>query len=331
MKKLYFTKYAILGMITLLFFSACKKDYVDPLGDGGQKTIGFLTYGGKTAAASGVTALSLDLSLPKDSLQVQLLYSTPQVSDKDIIVTVSYDAAKLAAFNAAQPAGGIIYAPLTGTQYMLKTTQVKIRAGQTLSDPFFVIFYPNQLDAAKSYLLTLGITKIEGAPSDVKPASGTGTAYFRIIGNPLAGAYTTTGMRYNYSGGVIWPGPPAPFPAGFTNGTTAAYNSVVTASAIDAQTVQIIPFGNVPEPAPVGGSASYYITGNASFSMITFTQGANFDLGYSNVQRYVLDYSFIGTGSAASPKPTFRLITKYNNAPGGAGNDRIIDQTYTHN
>ena len=199
MKNFNFAKYIALSVFTLLFFTACKKDYVDPLGDKGQKTIGFVTYGGKSAAASSASALVLDLNLVRDSLEMRLLYSTPQVHDKDITVTIFNDLTKVAAFNAAQPTGSIIYDPVSATQVTLKTPQVKIRAGQTLSEPFYVIFFSNQLDAAKSYLITLGISKIEGAPADVKPASGTGTAYVRIVGNPLAGNYASTGYFYHPS------------------------------------------------------------------------------------------------------------------------------------
>jgi hypothetical protein len=148
--------------------------------------------------------------------------------------------------------------------------------------------------------------------------------YYHVIGNPLAGNYLPTGKRYNYTGSVSWSGPPAPYPAGFTDGTTAAYTAVTLALPIDATTVQMV-FGNVPDPAPVGGAAYYYITAtDPAFSNITFDQGSNFNAGYSNINRYIVSY----TAPSATQKASFRLITKYNNAAGNAGSDRIIDQTF---
>lgn len=315
MKNFNFAKYIALSVFTLLFFTACKKDYVDPLGDKGQKTIGFELVGGKSINPFKNSALVFDLTLPKDSVQVRLLYSTPQVHDRDITVTVFNDASKLAAFNAAQPAGGIIYLPLTASQFMLKTTQVKIRAGQSLSEPFFVLFYPNQLDASKSYMLTLGISKIEGAPADVKPASGTGNTYFHIIGNPLAGTYDVVALRYNYLGTVTFDGNPANIP---TPASTTAIPTPKSATPIDQDKVDM-DFSNLGSQTSF--NFRYIITQVNNFASIAVSYNTEFTTGNVSIRTYVSQYQ----APTATQKAKFRIITHYNNGT----NDRIIDEFFT--
>lgn len=319
MKHIHFAKYIVLSLITLSFFTSCKKDVVEPLGDNGQKTIGFATYGGRNAAAFNAATLALDLTKPKDSVEVRLLYSTPQVSDKDITVTVCYDAAKLTSFNASQPAGGIIYTALTSSQYMLKTTQVKIRANQSLSEPFFIIFYNNQLDASKSYMLPLGICKIEGAPSDVKAATGTGTAYFHIIGNPLAGTYDLVALRYNYIGTASFDGNPANIPTPFS---TTAIPTPKSATPIDQDKVDM-DFSNLGSQTSF--NFRYIITQVNNFASISVGYNTEFTTGNSSIRTYVSQY----VAPSATQKAKFRIITHYNNAAAGGGNDRIIDEIFT--
>ncbi len=184
--------------VGLLVSTSCKKAIVyEPIGDGGQKIVKIVNYGGmKGTSGFAASALVLDLSLPTQSVTVQLELSAPQVSDKDLTVTVGYSAAKLAAFNTGQPAGSTIFQALTASQYSLSTTTVKIKAGQVLSEPFDIIFRPNQLDVAISYMLPIEIISITGGNGDIFAAAGTGTAYFRIIGNFLAGKYTWRYRRW---------------------------------------------------------------------------------------------------------------------------------------
>jgi hypothetical protein len=78
-------------------------------------------------------------------------------------------------------------------------------------------------------------------------------------------------------------------------------------------------------PDPVSGSALYVISGNSTFSNITYTFKSTFLAGYSNIIKYVVDY----TPPSATQKASFHLMTKYNNTTENAGNDRLIDQTFT--
>jgi Domain of unknown function (DUF1735) len=336
MKYLKISKYAGLSILTLVLFFACKKVKTDePIGDGGQQIIRIMKYGSKEAAPFSASALTLDLSLPTYDFQCVLEYSSSQVPTSDVTVTVAYDAAALSAFNAAQPAGGIIYIPMTATQYSILNTTTTIRAGQAISEPITIRFRPDQLDPSKSYMVPISITNIAGAPANVVKAPASSTAYLHVIGNPLAGTYQDYGQRFNYTGTVAWPGGPAAGlglatapgvpsvlpPAGITG--TTVYNFTNNCSPVDAQTVSMS-MGNVPDPA--GGLALYYITGNATFSAITFDHSGTFNSGYSNILRYVRGY----VPPTPTQKPAFRLVTHYNNTTGAAGNDRIIDETFIH-
>lgn len=134
--------------------------------------------------------------------------------------------------------------------------------------------------------------------------------------NTLAGNYTMTGSRYNYTGTVSYSGPTDPIPPG----VETPYSGIVVALPVSGQTVQM-DMGNVPDPA--GSIAQYFITGtDPAFSNITYAFSSTFMSGYSNIHTYVVSYT--------SPNPgpvSFHLITQYTN---GAGNDRIIDQTFIH-
>ena len=254
-----------------------------------------------------------------DTYAFRVNYAATTVAPRDITITLAYDAAALTAYNA-DPANQF-YNKFPDSIYQQLQTKVIIKKGQSYSNAINLVIFPSKIDPSKNYMLPVSIVDAEG----IVIASNFRTIYFHLIGNPLAGPYKTVGKRYNYTGQVSWAGPSDPYPTPFADGTTAAYNSIVIAAPVNSLTVKLIN-GNVPDPA--GGSAFYYITANdATFSSISYDQGPTFEAGYSNIKRYILNYSFIGAGIAASPKPTFHLITKYTN---GGGNDRIVDQTFTH-
>jgi len=53
------------------------------------------------------------------------------------------------------------------------------------------------LDPAVSYMVPVSITSVAGGTNGVKGAPSTGTAYFHVIGNPLAGDYVGNGYVYH--------------------------------------------------------------------------------------------------------------------------------------
>jgi len=314
------SKKALLGFLVCgIFFSACEKvETPAPIGDGGQKIFTIQDYGGTGANFSNSALVFSDPAATSEAVEYQIEYSTPTVGTQDITVTVGVDAAAVASYNTSHPSGPQ-YLLLPAAAYTLTTVTAKIPAKQIISEPLTITFNPSVIDVTKNYMLPITIKSATGVPADAKAASGTGTAYFHLIGNPLAGLYTVVGTRYNYSGSVSWAGPPAAIPAGAT--ATIPVPTTKLASPIDGQTIQL-DFAN-----GLGSALNYYylITGDATFANITvdFTQ----DLLGASSSRQVFITNYI----APSPtqKASFHIYTHYNNDIGGAGNDRIMDELFT--
>jgi len=217
-------------------FSACDKvEVAAPIGDGGQKIFTISDYGGTGGNFSNSALIFPDPTSTSEAVEFQIEYSTPVVADKDITITVGVDAAAVATYNTNHSTGPQ-YQLLPANAYTLTSATGKIPAKQIISEPFTITFNPSVIDVTKNYMLPITIKTADGAPADAKAASGTGTAYFHLIGNPLAGLYTVVGTRYNYTGSVTWNGPPDPLPAG---GTPSAIPTTKLAVPVDGQTVSL--------------------------------------------------------------------------------------------
>ena len=318
---------AIAITCSMLLLASCVKNRNEGATDFSQLApIMQIPEGGLTHFSS--SALLFPASDLSDTARFHVNYAATTTAPTDIVVTLAYDAAALAAYNAANPTA--TYEKFPDSIYSFTQTRVTVKAGQSYSDLVKLVVYPSKIDPSKSYMLPISITDAQG----IRISGNFGTIYYHVIGNPLAGDYQDYGMRYNYTGAVPWSGPaaglglatapgvpPAGVPAGYTATTT--YNFVTTFSPVDAHTVQGT-MGNVPDPA--GGSAYYFVTGNTNFSSITYDFSNTFKSGYSNIDKFVRGY----VPPSPTQKPAFRLITHYNNAAGGAGNDRIIDESFTH-
>lgn len=311
------SKKILLGLLLCgTLFSACEKvDTPDPIGDRGQKIFTIQDYGGTGANFSNSALIFSDPTSTSEALQYQIEYSTPTVSSQDIMVTIGVDAAAVTAYNTSH-ASGPQYLLLPAAAYTLTTTQAKIPANQIISEPFTITFNPSVIDVTKNYMLPITIKSATGAPADAKAASGTGTAYFHLIGNPLAGLYTVVGTRYNYTGSVSWSGPPAALPAG---GTASAIPTTKLAVPVDGQTISL-------EFAALSGLGYYYlITGNATFSNISVDFSQDLLNGSSSRDVFITNY----VAPSPTQKASFHIYTHYNNAAGGGGNDRIMDELFT--
>ncbi len=185
----------LFSALLVLGISSCKKNKeLKPLADNGPKMIGFINGGPEGFNSS---SLSFNPSVPSEFVEARILYTGAGTFDNDVTATIGVDNAALVAYNATVPAGGIKYTLAPTTIYSLPSTQVVIKKGNTMSEAFRIEFKPNMLDLAVSYMLPLSITALSGAPSDVAKAPGTGTIYFHIIGNPLAGDYNVEGFFYH--------------------------------------------------------------------------------------------------------------------------------------
>jgi hypothetical protein len=280
-------------------------------------TLQFIENGSGSTINSGLQyfsggALSYPASHVSDTASYNVSLAGANSLSTDLNVTIGVDATKIL---DNYKADSINYQLMPDSLYHFMSTTATIKAGERVAQ-MQVVFYPKKVDPSKSYMLPVTIKDGAG-----KTVSGNfGVVYFHIIGNPLAGTYVMTGMRYNFSGSVAWAGPPD-IPAGYVG--TTPYSSNIVAAPVNAKTITLV-MGNVPDP--VSGLGMYYITGNASFSAITYTFASTFTGGYSNIIKYVVDYK----APSATQKASFHLMTKYNNTTANAGNDRLIDQTFTH-
>lgn len=300
----------------LLFFSSCDKpETYEPIGDGGQKIIKFVKYGGYETNFAN-TNLSFNPASTSEILDLNVEYSGPSVAGEDITVTIEADPAAVAKYNATQTDPAKQYLVLPANAYTFPSTKVKIKAGQTLSEVFQLEFNPSQIDGSKNWMLPISIKSASGGPSDIKPASGTSTAYFHFIGNPLAGNYTVVGTRYNcnvpgdqgYSGG--------PIPGNFTPVAIpgmkflAPVNPTVT-------TTYVANLG-------AGTDRDYFFTIDPAVTTVTDIQvdfTPSFAAGISNIRFFTKTYD------PATKK--IKLLWSYNNLPAGGGSDRIIAEEFT--
>ncbi len=192
-------KKLVFPVLAAALFSSCDKPVTtDQLADKGQNIIRVNTYGGVDANFSN-SALQLDLASTDDvPVEFQLEYVGPHVFDQDLTVTVAVNDAARTAYNTANPAN--MYDVLPAAAYTLNTTSATIKAGDVFSSTLkLTIHDPSQLDAAISYMLPVSITSVAGGSNGVTGAPSTGTAYFHIIGNPLAGDYLSNGYFYHPS------------------------------------------------------------------------------------------------------------------------------------
>ncbi len=319
-------------MGTMLLMASCVKNRNDGAVDFTQITpLVLIPEGGmKNFSTSALLFPATDGS---DTASFRVNYAYKTVAPADVVVTLAVDDAARLAYNASHTDQ---YDKMPDSLYLFPTTRVTIKAGQSYSDLIKLIVYPKKVNSSKSYLLPITITDASG----VNISGNFGTIYFHIIGNPLAGDYQDYGQRYNYTGSVTWGGPAANLPlatapgvppAGVPAGGTlaATYNFITTFSPVNARTVSGT-VGNVPDPA--GGPARYYVTAtDPSFSAINYDfaptwYNSGSGTGYSNTERFVRGY----VPPTPTQKPAFRLITHYNNALAGGGNDRIIDETFLH-
>ncbi|HTE13432.1 MAG TPA: DUF1735 domain-containing protein, partial [Chitinophagaceae bacterium] len=255
-------KIFLLFFTTVICFSGClKKDdaTIDVYNlSAPVYTMEWIQPGGTTVNsglqyfANGALTYPASHTADTASFAARLTGGDPAASD--ITITIAPDT-KVLLDNFSKDS--ITYEAMPDSLYKFISNTGTIKKGTSVAY-FKVIFYPSKISPAKNYMLAPAVT----SPADHEVSKNFGHIYFHTIGNPLAGAYTTTGKRYNYTTAVPWSGPPAAFPAGSTDGTTAAYNSTVIAAPVNTKTIKLI-MGNIPLPG-VADPTYYNITGNSN-------------------------------------------------------------------
>ena len=277
-----------------------------------------IVNGGLSKFSSQV--LSVDLSKSSDTNRFRFSYTDKGLTaPQDITVTFAYNAAALASYNASST--NIQFEKLPDSTFSLPKTTATIKKGAKLSELVDLIIFTAKVDPSKIYMLPISITTTSIGNSSI--SGNNAIIYFHIIGNALAGKYNVVGTRYNYAGSVAYSGPigtNANIPAGFTTTTNLA--GVKTASALDGQTVTLS-FSNLG--FGTGFEYGYIFRGaSAAFTAIS----TNYNAAILSANLIKLSATFNYLPPTATQKPSFRVITHYNNSAAGTGNDRIIDETF---
>ena len=291
----------LLGVLAVGFTGCLKDTSINTNGLDKTTTYAEIPYSG-LENFSASTVLTAGATSP---IVVPFVVNLTQPVTKDVTVTLAYDDAARTAYNTANSSGPQ-YDAIPDSCYSFAVKTAVIKAG-TQQASFSATFYPTKVDPTKNYMAAISIKDAQG-----QTISGNfSTYYMHTLGNPLAGNYNVTGTRYNYTGTVSWNNV-LPVPPGYTATTNMALYSPRLGSPDNTTTIEI-PFGNV------GTGYNYIITltGTNSIS-VDYT----FDALYSNIVTSLATYN--------SATKTMHIITHYNNALAGAGNDRIFDETFVH-
>jgi len=221
---------------------------------------------------------------------------------KDIPVTLAVNTGAIYSPNA------VVYSPMPDSTYTFAVKTGTIKAGSRL-DTFYVTFDPTKVDPTQSYELPISITSAPGTTI----SANMGTIYLHVIGNPLAGPYTSTGTRWNYTGVIGYTG--GPIPAGGT-ATNLGPLSPKIGTPIDPSNLAM-------DYANLGPGDYYIITYDPSQpDVISVTVNPSFLSSISNFKVITQTYDHT--------TKTMHIVTTYNNGAGGSGNDRIVDETFVH-
>ncbi len=118
-----------------------------------------------------------------DTVNMTLIVNLASVNlpSAPVKVTIGVDAAKIAAYNAANNTS---FQQVPEGSYNIASTVLTIPAGQQYAQTT-ISFYSDALDPSVSYMLPVSITDASGKAL----TANLNTAYYHIIGNPIAGTY----------------------------------------------------------------------------------------------------------------------------------------------
>ncbi|MEO6404592.1 MAG: DUF1735 domain-containing protein, partial [Ferruginibacter sp.] len=179
----------------------CKNDYVSLSGTD-KSTIQFTENG--SSATKGFPNVKYipdgtvtDEYLSFEDFSIKTKLEGPIVAPSDITLTYSIDAAAVAKFNAdglaANPAWKN-FVLLPASNFSLLVTSDVIKQGEVYAPKVTnnLVTHPQLIDGAINYVIPVKVTS-----SSFGSSIGTGTIFFTIIGNPLAGGYNVTGYFYH--------------------------------------------------------------------------------------------------------------------------------------
>ena len=300
---------ALFAGALLLALSSCLKEHETNVSTEDTTdniaTLAFVNHGstlnsGFQAFSGG--ALTLSTTATEDTKVLSVRITGAERLKRDVTVTLAVDRSKLLDNYSSD---SIDYELLPDSTYSIPSMTFTIPADSgSVQVP--ITFFPKKIDGSRSYGLPLYISDAGGYTI----ASNLSIVYLHTIGNPLAGTYNVTGLRYNYTGVTGYNG--GAFPSGYT---TNALPSPKIAVPINARVISM-DFANLG-----GNGYSYQIGYNPTNpTMLTITRNSGLLNASSNFKIWVNTYN--------PATKTMHIVVSYNNAVDGNGNDRIIDETF---
>jgi hypothetical protein len=193
-------KLLLIISVVILGYSCDKVKDVTPLSDSDPSVLRFTSNSG--AASFPRINLVPDGGLTEqyvsfDDQAIKVKFDGPVVAPSDLALTFKANSAGLDKLNADSLAKNANYKKfflLPDSCYKILVTSDVIKKGEVYGNKIttnFVI-YPQKIDPSINYMVPIGVTT-----SGYSSASGTGTVYYYIIGNPLAGKYNVEGYLYH--------------------------------------------------------------------------------------------------------------------------------------
>ncbi len=190
----------LLAILAIASFG-CKKTAYISLSDSDKSTVMFTENGGASKTFPTLTYVPdgslVDEYISFENYTVKAKFNGPVIAPEDITITYTIDAAAVAKYNADGAAANPSFKPfelLPAASVSLVVTSDVIKKGEVYAPKVTnnIVTHPQTIDAAKNYIIPVKITS-----SSFSSAIGSGTIFFTIIGNPLAGAYNVTGYFYH--------------------------------------------------------------------------------------------------------------------------------------
>lgn len=205
MKKQYVKGIMALSITAVLFLSSCLKDPTRTFSPEASNSNLALLYNSGLANFSADAATGSGL----DTITYAVGVTDPNPPKTANTITLGVDTTIVAAYNKANP--GITYVGMPDSAYTITSKTIVIPAGQN-NVTTTIIINKNKLNPAVSYMIPVKIVSAGGLPI----SGNYNTHYFHVIGNPIAGPYLHTFLRYNnYTSAP--PAGTAPSGGSFTN------------------------------------------------------------------------------------------------------------------
>ncbi len=307
---MYKLKIPLFILATSISFVSCLKDdtFLDV-----SNTQPIIEFSFGTNGKSDLGNFNIDPTVAVLDTALAINIASPQVLDYDVTVTLKLDPSMINAYNSVSSNTHLKMLPDSAFKYT--TTTITIPAGRRLTKVSLTL-YPSKIDlgAGESFGLPISIISAKGSGGQNLVVSGnSGVAFYAFIANPLAGTYDVVGNRYNYTGssGFSCGGPiPTTFVATIPSPTPKSTTTV------DPTTVSI-------DYANLGSSGYQYVIAidpNDATNVLVSSNAA-LDVASSGLNVTYCTHTY----DVATKK--IHIISTYTN---GAGNDRVIDEVFTH-